>query len=88
MITTEISHKFQMFIFGYFATMPWEFITLHSSSSTKGTAKMADFGLSCVRGSKESNLWNLQLFFVAWKLLGAMFVSCQEGRIPPNCFFV
>ena len=35
MITAEKSHKFQMFIVGYFATMPWEFITLHSSSRQK-----------------------------------------------------
>ena len=35
--------------FGYLALKPWEFITIHSpKKAAKGTAKMADFGLSCV----------------------------------------
>ena len=59
MITTETSHKFQMFIFGYFAT------GVHNPSfikQQKGTAKMADFGLSCVRGSKEWNCGTCSFF--------------------------
>ena len=85
---TETIRKFQMFIFGYFATMPWEFITLHSSSSKKVQPRWLTLGSPASGDLRNGICGNLQLFFGAWKLLGAMSVSCQEGRIPPSCFFV